>query len=162
MENILKNRLGLFYLIVATVLVGIVIFIIIILFLPLSPSESPADTAPTALASPTIRLSPPALQSKITPTKQGMFTVTFPMAPNPNALTITLNSSLTSAPFKTLTVPFSSEFQKKGTLLVITTTNPLQANTIYTLYVRLVSNNHIVVKHRYENINGKLTIIDTD
>lgn len=162
MENLLKNKLNLFYLGTAITLVVIVMVIAAIVFFPRSSTTNTSNTTSLISPSPTIRISPPQLQSTIMPTKQGVFTVTFAKAPDPNVFTITLSSSAKTPGSQTVSIPFISAFQDNGKLLVITTKNALQANTIYYLYVRLISNNHIVVKHRYENINGKLTIIDTD
>ncbi|MDP3940721.1 MAG: hypothetical protein Q8Q49_00265 [bacterium] len=159
MENILKNRLNLFYLLAAILLLGIIMTVAFItLFSKPTPSTLPTPT-PTA-PSPTM-LPSPALREAISPSKQGVFTVAFAVAPSPTNFTITLAASSISNPAAPFTsVPFTSTFKNEGKLLEITTTKPVQDNTIYTLYVRLKSNNHIVVKHRYESQNGKLTIID--
>ena len=159
MENPLRNKTSLFYLIAGIVLVGIIITIAILL---LFQSPSPTKTQDTTTPSPTIALPTPMLQSEIAPTNEGVFTVEFAKAPNPENLTITLNSYSLTPGSPTLSVPFSSDFLSDGTQLVITTDNPIQEKIIYTLYVRLITNNHIVVKHRYELRNGVLTIIDDE
>ncbi|MEN9407355.1 MAG: hypothetical protein RLZZ455_571 [Candidatus Parcubacteria bacterium] len=159
MENLLKNKTALFYLLAGVVLACIIVFIaIILIFRSHSPTKKQSPTAP----SPTISLPTPMLQSEIAPTNEGIFKVEFAKAPNPNNLTITLNSYSLIPGSPTVSVPFSSDFLNDGTQLVVTTDNPIQEKIIYTLYVRLITNNHIVVKHRYELRNGVLTIIDDE
>ena len=162
--NIHTNRFNLFLLAVAVVLF-LIVFIIAIggFFSPSTSTKQPPSIAPT-FPSPT-RGSPvraPILQATKTPEQQGVFTVSFAKAPKPDIFTITLSTSPSQPPFSTKAVPFSTEFQEDGKLMVITTTGPLLSGNTYTLYVRLKSNNHIVVKHRYENRNGVLVIIDNN
>ena len=159
MDNLLKNKTLLFYLVAGVVLVGIIIVIVFQLLFGSTPTKQQVTTI---TPSPTASLPAPKLQSEVAPTNEGVFSVVFAKAPNPNNLTITLNAYSLTPGSPTVTVPFSSEYQSNGTLLVITMDNPIQEKTIYTLYVRLVTNNHIVVKHRYEYKNGALTIIDDE
>lgn len=160
--NIHTNRFNLFLLAVAVVLF-LIVFIIAISGFFSPDTRQPPSIAPTSL-SPT-RAPParaPILQATKTPEQQGVFTVSFAKAPKPDIFTITLSTSPSQPPFSTKAVPFSIEFQEDGRLMVITTTGPLLSDNTYTLYVRLKSNNHIVVKHRYENKNGVLVIIDNN
>lgn len=159
MRNIFVNKLALFYLAVALILLGIIVVIVVTLTLPASTPQSTTPSPTPLIPTPTL-LPAPILRSTIAPSKQGVFSVIFAKAPDPSALTITLASSTLNPSSPTTSVPFASSFQNEGKLLVITTTQPLQNNVIYTLYVRLKSNNHIVVKHRYQSTNGSLTILD--
>lgn len=161
--NLLKNRLNFFLLSIAIILF-LVVFFIAISGLFTSPARIPTSpiTVPSPVLTKSPSLSPPALRMTSSPTNQGIFTVSFPKAPNPDVFTITLATSPSKPPFITKAVPFTTEFQNAGKLLVITTKESLVSDNIYTLYVRLKSNNHIVVKHRYQNINGALTILDTN
>jgi hypothetical protein len=160
MQNIFANKTNLFYLAAASILVIIVIVIVVVLSLPQSSSKTTLFT-PTPVLTPT-KGPVPLLRETISPQKQGEFTVSFPKAPDPNIFTITLASSTTDPSSPTKPVTFSQSFRNDGKLLVITSKDPLIDNAIYTLYVRLKTNNHVVVKHRYLNQKGKLTIIDTD
>jgi len=157
------NKLNLFLLAVALVLF-LIVFIIAVSGFFSPPAEPSTPTTSTSSPSPTRRptLSPPRLQAIGAPQEQGVFTVAFAKAPNPAVFTTTLSTSPSQPPFTTKAVLFTTEFKDSGKQMVITTTEPLLSGNIYTLYVRLKSNNHIVVKHRYEIKNGELVIIDNN
>lgn len=159
--TLIKDKTTLFLFGIAILTIAIILLLAIInIYQPQSSTIPEASPMPTETET---VITPPFLKSETSKENRGVFTVTFPIAPEPEDITITLAaSSITDPSSPTISVPFTSQFENGGTLLVITTDETVKNDTIYTLYVRLASNNHIIVKHRYESNNGVLTIIDTD
>lgn len=109
---------------------------------PVSESNLPLPTS--------VKRKEPPVTITLAVGKPGIFTIVFPSKINPNLLTTTLVESTTDPSSPTLPVPFQSTFREDGKTMVITTTAPVKPNRFYSAYVRLKSNNHIVIKKRFQ------------
>ncbi|CAN5201240.1 hypothetical protein BH09PAT1_BH09PAT1_1310 [soil metagenome] len=98
-----------------------------------------------------IRRPEPPVTSSLTLGKPGIFVIGFPAAVRPSALTTTIVESDLDTTSPTLTVPFTATFSADVKTMTIKTTAPVTSNKYYSVYVRLTSNNHIVVKKRFES-----------
>lgn len=101
----------------------------------------------------------PPVTSSVVLNKPAVFVIEFPSKVDPKALTTTVVQSGKDPNSDTITTPLTAAFSPDGKTMTITTKNPLIPNTYYSVYVRLVSNNHIVVKKRFVTDSNKATAI---
>jgi len=103
--------------------------------------------------------SAPKLSTKLAIGIPGEFKVIFAGSPKPEDLTTTLAQSSLDPTSPSISVPFTASFSADFKSMNIKTMGTILPNRMYSIYVRLKSNNHIVVKKRFKTTNNTIVPI---
>lgn len=161
------NKLNNKYLYIGCAVVIVCIYVVLAIYsITYKPPalKTTVPDLPSAIPTSSARLSPaikrvPKLLTTLAVGIPGEFTVSFPAPVDPDKLTTTLAQSTLDPNSPTISVPFTASFSAGLRTMTIKTTTPIAVNRMYSIYVRLKSNNHIVVKKRFKSTNESIVPI---